>query len=272
MAKKKRKGVTSRIVYNQDYYKAQALLRDPWFIEKVSWLKKRFNEVGCPLPRHGFKKYKQYDKWRDKYWDRYSEMGRSPEFISGKKEITRGKERISLEEYNRLDTFQENYLPPVYGAVISDILEYYEIPKDKKYFYDFVEWYIFLNRKELLSPIMQISMKRDPKTGKREMFVQIFEYTKKEDIVNNWDFIVDMQKYLTGYIGKSKKWERFDRDFEVYTLYKKLKVRRDKDKDWEPVIDREIYIILHGKYNELTVNKIRNIISTTAKRLGETTT
>ena len=28
-----------RKIYDQNYYKAQAILRDPWFIKKAIWLK-----------------------------------------------------------------------------------------------------------------------------------------------------------------------------------------------------------------------------------------
>jgi hypothetical protein len=148
-------------------------------------------------------------------------------------------------------------------------LEHHKIPRDDSKFRDFVEWYIFLNRKDFLSPIMRVNMTRDPKTGEKKMFVQIFEYTKKEDLVNNWDFIADMQKYLPGYIGKSKQWESFDRDFEVYSLYKKLREEKENDNNFTFNLDTEIYVQLHHKYKELTVNNIRDIISRTAKRLSE---
>lgn len=66
-----------RPIYNQNYYKAQAMLRDVWFIEKIAWLQKRFAEVGCPTPKKGFKKYKNYLAWNKKFWNRYSEMSKS---------------------------------------------------------------------------------------------------------------------------------------------------------------------------------------------------
>ncbi len=266
---KKKKGVTSRVVYNTDYYKAKTMLLDPWFIEKIAWLKKRFKEVGCPLPPRGFKKYKQYLKWRDKYWEKRIEIAKSKEFISKKKEMAGKDGKMSREEFDRLEAFEKDYLPPLYGAVIGEILEHHKIQRDNGKFRDFVEWYIFLNRKDFLSPIMRVNMTRDPKTGEKKMFVQIFEYTKKEDLVNNWDFIADMQKHLPGYIGKSKQWESFDRDFEVYSLYKKLREEKENDNNFTFNLDTEIYVQLHHKYKELTVNNIRDIISRTAKRLSE---
>lgn len=137
-----------RKIYDQNYYKAKAILRDLWFFNKISWLKKRFEEVGCPIPQNGFKDLKQYDKWRNKYWDTRTRMYQDKEFVVGVNKITNGKQKISSEEYDKLEEFKNDYLPPVYGAIFGDILEHFKIDRDNSKFRDFIERYIFLGYDE----------------------------------------------------------------------------------------------------------------------------
>jgi hypothetical protein len=258
-----------RKIYDQNYYKAQAILRDPWFINKISWLKKRFEEIGCPVPKTGFKNLQQYDKWRNKYWDTRTKMYQDKEFITGVNKITNGKQKISSNEYDKLEEFKNDYLPPVYGAIFGDILEHFKIDRDNSKFRDFIERYIFLGYDEYPSTIIGTRWIRNSKTDKMELFIPILGHTKKEDIINNWDFISKEQKRLPDYLGKSKEWEEFDRDIEIYNLYKGIKIN-GPEKGFElKALDIEIYVQLHQKYKSLTVNKIRSIITKTAKRLGE---
>ncbi|OGG49290.1 hypothetical protein A2704_01160 [Candidatus Kaiserbacteria bacterium RIFCSPHIGHO2_01_FULL_54_36b] len=268
MSKPQRK--PRRTVYDQNYYKAQAMLRNPWFIDKIAWLKNRFKEVGCPLPNKGFKKYAQYEAWRDKFWDTHSAMGQSAEYKARVREITGGKDRISLEEYNAVEAFKESYLPPVYGAVFGDIIEHFKINRDDRQFRQFVELYIFLGKTEHPTSLFSVRWIRNRKTDQMELFIQLFGHTKKEDIVNNWDFITRDQHHLPGYLGKSKEWKEFERDLEVYEAYKKLRknVLRRPDRE---AADYKVISELGRKYPKLTTGQIRGIVTKTAKRLGETT-
>jgi len=261
---KSKKQKQKRKIYDQNYYKAQTILRDPWFINKIAWLKKRFEEVDCSIPKNGFKNLKEYDKWRNKYWDTRTRMYRDKEFIVGVNKITNGKQKISSEEYDKLEEFKNDYLPPVYGAIFGDILEHFKINRDNSKFRDFIERYIFLGYDEYPSTIIGTRWIRNSKTNKMELFIPILGHTKKEDVVNNWDFISREQKYLSDYLGKSKEWEEFDRDIEIFNLYNEIKKSGKK-----VVVDREIYVQLHNKYKSITVNKIRSIVTKTAKRLGE---
>lgn len=263
--------IQKRKIYDQNYYKAKTILRDPWFIKKVSWLKNRFKEVGCPVPEHGFKNLKQYDKWRNEYWDTRNRMYQDKEFLKRQKEITSGKDKITSKEYDTLENFRNSYLPPVYGEIFREILEHFKIDKNDSDFRDFIERYIFLGLDEYPSTIIGTRWIRNPKTDKMELFIPVLGHTKKEDIINNWDFISREQKRLPDYLGKSKEWEEFDRDLEIYNLYKKIKSGEFKDiTDFKlQATDCETYIQLHKKYKSLTTDKIRNIVSRTAKRLGE---
>ena len=58
----------------------------------------------------------------------------------------------------------------------------------------------------------------------------------------------------------------------MHTLRRMLKEvkRNGPEKGFKlNALDDEIYVQLHKKYKSITVNKIRNIVSKTAKRLGE---
>jgi hypothetical protein len=263
------KPIKARKVYDKDYYRAQVMLKDPWFIEKINFLKKRFSYVGCPIPKGGFKTYKQFEKWSDKYWDIRRTMINSDEYKFKINEITKGKIKISSEEYDLVEKFKDDYLPPVYGENFREILGHFDIDKDEGRFASFLESYLFFNKKEYRDTVIKTKLSRDNKKGETEMFIQIFKYTKKEDIINNWNFVVDMQKSLQGYLGKSKKWESFDRDIEIYNLYKRYKKESNHRRNNFTPIDREIFVELHKKYKEITLNQLRNVVCRAKKRLGE---
>ncbi len=261
-----------RTVYNQDYYKAQAMLRDDWFKEKMAWLRKRFTEVGCPVPIEGYATNEEYRAWQDRYWKRYSEMNQEEYYKAKSLEITGGKEYISSQELVELEEFQHEYLPPMYGAIFNEILKHFEIdPKDQQFKY-FLEFYIFRGRSELPSSNFSVRLSRHPKTNELELLVKIHGFTKKEDIMNNWDFIIEDQKYLPDYKGKSKEWVEFERDLEIYKLWKVIKHDKSNRQGLWQAVDMDIYAQLHQKYPEITTTSVRSIILKTAKRLGESVT
>lgn len=267
--KKRKSKVTKK--YTTDYYKAQAMLRDPWFTEKVLWLKKRFADCGCPIPTKGFKKYKSYMTWNKKFWDRYSEMEKSQAHKDGVLKITGGKKRISGEEFDRLEKFKEEFLPPVYGQHFREILEHFNIKPDHRRFKDFLEFHVFLGRNEYPESPLQIKWIRNKKTSQMELFVQIYGHTKKNDLNKHWKWVAEEQKHLPEFIGKNKEWVMFDRDIEIYNNYKKLK-ESDSSRIYNlPMtgIDVKIWAKLHEKYPKLTITNIRTIVAETKKRLGE---
>lgn len=261
-----------RTVYNQGYYKAQAMLRDDWFKEKMKWLRKRFAEVGCPVPTEGYTTNEEYRAWQGGYLKRYSEMNQDEYYKAKSLEITGGKQFISREELDQLEDLQYQYLPPMYGGIFSEILKHFDIdPKDQQFKY-FLEFYMFRGRTELPSSNFSVRLSRHPKTNELELLVKIHGFTKKEDIMNNWDFIIEDQKYLSDYQGKSKEWVEFERDLEIYKLWKVIKREKSNRQGLWQAVDMDIYAQLHQKYPEITVTSIRRIILKTAKRLGESVT
>lgn len=284
MNKIKRKKSKNRVIFTLEYNKMQAMIRDPWFIEKIAWLKKRFTEVGCPLPENGFEYYRQYLAWNDRLWKRYDEMKLSEEYHEGRLKITGGKRLISPEEFLQLQNFDYEFLPPVYGEIYREIFEYFKLPTNNTYYHDYLEAYLFFNRADYSASPFKIRIIRNGKTNRMEFFIQLFGYTRKEDLINHWDFIAEEQKSfakITGkFIGKNKEWETLDRDIEIYSLYKKFKAEKEiiKKTKQKPIhhperfakaIDIKLFAQIHEKYPKLTTTAIRNIVSRTKKRLGK---
>ena len=271
MPKQKSKVITKRIIYDKNYYKAQTMLRDFWFIKKINWLKQRFTEVGCPIPQNGFKKYKDYLAWNELFWKKYSNMQNSSEFLTGCNKITSGKRTINLQEFNDLERFKEQFLPPLYGSHFGDILERFHVDRNDRKFRNFLEFYLFLRKNEYPTSLFTIKWIRNRKTDQMDLFVQIHGCTRKEDLINNWRSIANEQKYLPDFLGKNKEWKMFERDIQVYELYKKIKgtSNRKREEIWAKSKDMQIFCELHGKYPKLTIRSIRTIIARTKKRLGE---
>ena len=272
---KKEKIKPLRTIYDQNYYRAQAMLRDPWFIEKIAWLKKRFTDTGCPLPAKPFKKYQEYFDWNDKFWQRYAEMQKSPEFLAEKQRITGGKEEMSWEAFYELEDFKDKFLPPVYGETYKEILEHFNIDPKHRGFRDFLEFYIFFGKNEFRTQALSASWRTNSRTDETEFLLKINGFTKKEDLLDWWDWIAEQQKSMKDYIGRNKAWVTFDRDVEIYNHYKELKKsefpRRGGLDGMNGImaLDKDIWADLNEKYPRLTIGNIRRIISQTAMRLGE---
>lgn len=266
---KKKPSPSNRTIYNKNHYTAQAMLLDPWFKEKIKWLKNRFVEVGRPLPKRPFKKYKDYLTWNTGFWKRHAEMMKSPEYLAEKDRITGGKDTISREEYDRLQEFEEQFLPPVYGNVYDEILAHFGIDRKDKGFRDFLEYHIFFSYDEFPTSPFTVTWKRNDKTRKSELFIRLHGHTKKEDIINHWDWIAKEQKHLPDYMGKNKEWKNFERDMGIYNQYTALKdpnIKRRKDGD---SLDSKLWAALRKKWPELTMSSIRSIVTKTQQRLGK---
>lgn len=259
-----------RTVYDKNYYKAEAMVRDLWFQEQETWLKKRFADVGCPLPEPPFTKYKEYMDWNDRFWKRFSEMERSPEYAAAVQRITSGRPTMTADEFYALEDFRNEYLPPLYGQVFDEILRHFRIPSDDRGFRDFLESYFFFGQKTYGTAPFGVVWKLNEKTKGYDLFVEIYPHTKREDLIKHWEWIATEQKRMKDFMGKSKAWQTFDRDMEIYVLYKKLRQESGKKRhDKWHATDAWIYSDLHTKYPALTTENIRTIIKRTRKRLGD---
>ncbi len=254
----------NREIYDQNYYKAQEMLRNPWFKKNISSLKNKFRDFGCPIPKKGFKTLKEYMDWnQNQFWKSYFDTEKSSKFQAKLNKITGGKKSWGTKEQDQIEKLKLKLLPPIYGETYDEILEKFNINRKDRGFRDFLERHIFFNKDTYFTPLFSINWIRNKKTNKMELFVKLNGHTRKEDLINGWDFIAKEQKDLPDYTGKNKKWENFKRDNEIYELYLKLRKKRNfkrAQKD-ESAIDAMIYQEIRKKHYELSFSSIRSIVS-----------
>lgn len=220
-------------IYDEDYYKIQLIINDEKFKKKINQLTKTFAVFGCPIPESGFNNYKQYLAWNDKYFTKRSKIEQSKKFIVKINKIIKNKQQWSEKEQIMIDELKTKELPPIYGENINNILQDYGITKkDKNYdrYRNFIIEYIFFDGKEYSNAPLNIKCKRDKKTRKVEMFIQIFSHTRKEDLENAWPIIKEQQKLLPKCKNKNKEYKNFYRDLEIYNIYKLLQETLPKSK------------------------------------------
>jgi len=262
-----------RKIHNLDYYKAEFIMADPKFIRFVDQLIKIFNKFSCPIPNSGFKNYKEYLNWNDKYFSIRSKVEHSEEFKNKIRKITKGKDRWGIEEQEKIEKLEEKELLPVYSSAIDDILRGYNIKrKDKNYrrFKDFIIEYIFFNKREFTNTPLIITWKRNKKTCEAELFIKILPHTRKEDLEKMWPIIKEEQASLPKYKVKHKEYKNFHRDLEIYNIYKNFrkkptsKYKRDKCRNNKRA-DYETEKVIREKYKISSWGTIRNIVGNIEK-------
>jgi hypothetical protein len=224
-------------IYTTDYYKMEKLIQNKKFQNKLEVLLSSYKAIGSPIPKSGVKNLDGQMEWINNFWKKYYE-----------------RKKTGLNE-------QE--LPQLWGYWIDDILTEFKLdPKNSKYS-DFLESYIFFGKKHLNESFFETRWIRNQETDKMELFIQIYPHTKREHISAFWDEIVKDQKYLPEYIGKSKKWENFDRDLEIYTIYQKIKSERPSKRALLSghSLDFTIWGELTTKYPNLRLGDVRKAIS-----------
>ena len=262
-----------RKIHNTDYYKAEFIMADPKFIKFVDTLIKTFSKFGCPIPAKGFKSYKEYLKWNDKYFDSRSNIEYSEEFKNKIDKITGGKDSWGDKEQSKIEKLQHEELPPVYGSAIEDLLRRYDIGrKDKNYrrFKDFIIEYIFFNKREFTNTPLIITWKRNEKTREAELFIKILPHTRKEDLEKLWPIIKEEQASLPKYKVKHKEYKNFHRDLEIYNIYKNFRKKPTskykRDKCWyNERTDHETEKVIGEKYGISSWGTIRAIVGNIEK-------
>lgn len=257
--------IKNKPILDDHYYKVQMLINDPYFKKSISWLLARFNEIGCPVPEKGFKTYKDYENWNKKYWDKRSEMINSDDYKIKVNKITKEKESWDSETQKKLEDFKYNYLPPVYGAYFRDILNHFGITLDFDGFRDFLVNYVFFKKDEYPHTTYSMMLQRNKNTNEIELYLRIFGYTKKEDIERIWPKIEEQKKSLPDYYGKNKEKKLFNRDLEIYSLYKEFNSNKPQKKGENIYenkrVDEKICIAISEQYGDIEWENVRKIIS-----------
>lgn len=238
MASKKQ----TKPVYTADYYRIEKVVSDPGFKAKVKELRAAYAKAGCPLPAKPFEKYRDYRDWLDLFWERHM-----------------AAERDRTEE------------PITPGRFLDDRLIEAGLDHRNDKFKKALEAHVFYGRPHLTERLFVLRWMRSKPTSEPELFIQLLPHTKKEHIEAHWGEIAEEMKRLPGHLGKSKRWETFERDLEIYRTYQQVKDERMNSgersgKGWmykgkpQP-LDYEISSRMSEKYPNLTLAAIRKAIS-----------
>ncbi len=259
---------TNKPILDDYHYQTRIMMRDRYFKDSINHLLNLFKNFGCPIPRDGFKKYDEYSRWNDKYWKKFAEIRYGKEYKNRLEQITQGKKSWGLDIQNKIEKLEENFLPPIYGRYFEEILNHFNIINDRKGFYDFLINYVFFKKTEYPHRLFSVVWQKNKKNKEPELYIRIFGHTKKEDIKKYWPEIEKHKKTLPSYHGKSKERKNFDRDAQIFKLYKEIKAKKtDTHKNrgeniyYNKRIDEEICTIISNQYGDLEWENIRKIIA-----------
>lgn len=255
-------------VYNERYYRVQAMLKNSGFKRDIRWLKSRFAHFGIPLPKSGFKKYAEYEEWNKRFWDKWSECDSSQEKKDAWAAFANKEGNIvGHKNYQRWLSFERDFYPPVYGTYLKDVLQEHGFRRDDKLLNEFMLFYVFFGRTEYLEPPFEIFHKRNQKTDEWELFIKILPWTTRDDVVKHWNHVEEEQAIYPEHIKRNKPWEFFDLHYAVYQAYEKAKVIKKKNDD-KRRLDHIAYSLLEKKNQTIDRDSIRRIHKEAAKRLG----
>jgi hypothetical protein len=289
MIRTKKEIQKERDIFDERHYRAQAMLRSKKFKEMIAWLKGKFVEFDRSVPTEGFKTIQEYLDWNKRWWGKWAELRYGTEYKKAFYEITGGNDTFTLEQAARIREFEERFLPPVYGKYFDTILQEFNIDPDDKGYQDFLERHIFFNESDYPHDLLSIVWHRDTLKEPFKLYLEILPTTKLEDVVKYWDDVTNEQKLLPGFKKRNRAWENFERDIEIYMLYKDLKDKLsadgkqrkssirldaafDKGKPYQiSRLDNEIYEKIREKHGEITFDAIRTAISRAKKHLGVVT-
>ncbi len=260
----------SKPVYDQRYYKIKALLKNQAFQLDIQWLKDQFAKYGVPVPENGFDSYKDYLAWNERFWQIWSERDRSAEVkvLWHKYANPEDKKIYGVEKYDEYEREKSELVPPIYGSYLRDVAAKYDFdPKDKE-FIGFLTYYIFLGRDEILSQSVVVNHRRNEKTSQMEMYVRIFPWTTKEDIVSNWGFIKKEQAWYRTGLDRNQEWKNFDRDYRIFELYNQAReMRAGGDKRPLEEISYSLYYA-ETRDDDMDIANIKKIVSLTKQKLS----
>lgn len=213
-------------IFDAKYYEIRELVANTNFKTDIQKLLNSFSDYDCPVPKNGFKKYEEFDKWQKNLWRKYDLKVKS--------------------------TGADDDEPiVVYGQIIDRILKKYGLDpknKDDKYW---IEQYIFFKKKEYEKPLAVIKY-IPPISGKEpELWIRYFGHTRPSDI--KAEKIFEYQKLLPDFRAKNKPKDEkiLRRNKVVVELY-----RKEKDKNRGNVYARERRV-KGESISQIVVNKLK---------------
>ena len=253
-----------RIIYDENYYKIQAVLENPNFGKRIKALKDKFAKFGCPIPPNGLRGYKDYMLLHDNLHKQYVKGKKSKKYKDAILKITGGKELLTIEQISKIDELDREMLAPiVYGYDLENILEEFGLDKSDKEITDWIEFFFLFNEKDCLKDTISIKFIPAEKDKEPELWVRYRGYTKPSDIKRK--DIIDYQKLLPDYSGKNKisDLNKIRRNNIVIKEYKELREnnpqlreRREKGQSAADIIVEKY----KKKYPELNRDLVEQIV------------
>jgi len=233
-------------LYDKNYIKIKTLLTNDDFLKEVQSIREKYK-----IPADGLKTREEIDEWYSK----------NSQWIQ--KTVINQDSKTTIEQ----DKF--------YDDIEVSILKKFNLSID---FLEPMRWLILFNNLDYKSPVCRIKLTENKK-GSKQMWLQVFPQTRKKDIMRIWNQISSLQEHLSNYRGKLKDWINFERDYEIYRLYKGYRKELGTRKRAENVtnmlkgqfpIDYYISREIAKKYPNVSLSSIRQIISRFKKRTSDT--
>jgi len=267
-----------RVILDDYYYKFKVIIKNPKFIKRIKELHDLFDKYGCGIPKEGFSDWKETREWRERLAAKYSTIVRRESYQNERNKITGLKKTLTQEEFSKLKKWEKENTPPInWMENVIEILDEFRLDPKNKTNQEIVRNFILYRVYKDPRYISKMRLTRNEKTGELELWVRIYPYTQKGDI--KWKEIEKIKKMLPGYVGKTKKKDNFDRDLEIYFLYRELlsETKGDEKKAFQELagktnkfvyVDRLSEIEEKYGFEELNEENLRKIIKYLHRLLG----
>ena len=251
-------------IYDKIYNKIKILLTKKSFLKKIEKIRENYN-----MPITGFKKPEDFFKWSDKM-----EKGRFKPVKTKVQSLEMNSKTKQIKNKSK-STYFSKLEEKLADDIETTILKKFRL--DNEEFLEPIRWLVLYNNLDYVTDAFKIKLKKN-QNGGNELWLKILPHTKKQDIVQLWNRIKLFQQYLPDYRSRIKEWTTIERDFEIYSLYKKYRKKlglRKRAKtikyllQTEMPIDNYISEKIKKKYPNITLSNIRKIISRFKKKFSD---
>lgn len=184
----------SRVLYDDTYYKVEAIVRTPKFNRLAEQKYAEFAKHGIPVPENGLASLKQGEGLA--WIEQARQRGLNPYAVPNQVLLEFGIEP-TLDNY-------DNYRAISHGLF-------------NKLFYK--------SSSMSPSPAVEILPQRDSHGVTKELLIRILPHTTKDDLTNAWGMIDMYKQFLPRKAERLRPWDEFERDFKLYLIYLKVKKR-----------------------------------------------
>lgn len=251
-------------IYDRIYNRMKILLINDSFLKEIKKFRENYN-----IPATGFKKSEECKKWYDEMEKKFKPFKEKVQFL----EINPKTKQTKIKsKYIYLSKLEEKLADDIETTILK------KFRLDNEEFLEPIRWLVLYNNLDYATDVFEIKLKKK-QNGENELWLKILPHTKKQDIVQLWDRIKLFQQWLPDYRSKLKEWINIERDYEIYSLYKKyckeLGLRKRAENltnllEAKMPIDHYIYSKISKKYPDISLSNIRKIISRFKKKFSDT--